>query len=137
MIYSMKKLLFVLSLLLLMPSCEKIGEVEDMMTPLEGHYLVIDQMGSYMPNSDMAYDASIHRSGGKWYLDRYFKTPKGEPLVFQNELTWNKILNRYLIEEGNVSESGETHHFETDLPFTFDLEEGIITVAATRYRKID
>ena len=133
----MKKLLFVLSLLLLMPSCEKIGEVEDMMTLLEGHYSAIDRPAYYSRNSDMDFDASIHRSGDRWYLDRYFKTPKGEPVVFQNELTWNKVLNRYLIEDGMLAADGENHHFETEYPFTFDPEAGIITVTATRYRKID
>lgn len=133
----MKRLVFVLSLLLLLPSCEKIGEVDDMLTLLEGHYVAMDQPNYFSTNSDMPFDASVQRSGRRWYLERYYKTPKGEPVSFQNELTWNKVLNRYLIEDGVLGASTENHHFETEYPFAFDPKTGIMTVVATRYRKID
>lgn len=141
----MKKFLFILSLLLFMPSCEKMGEVEDMMTPLEGVYKATrDPMNTsikgnklYRLNPNVDFDASIHRYGDRWFLDRYFINDKDEPVILQSELTWSHTLNQYLID-GEHIEAAETDKAAlTNPPFMFYPEENRFVLLQTSYVKID
>lgn len=133
----MKKFLLILLAVFLITSCEKAGEVEDMMSRLVGEYTALPpapEFFQFIPDSK--YDAKVYESDGKWYFDRYLLREKSTVgVVLQNEITWNKALGIYLLEQVDMKLLEQPYDVLENPLVTYDPDQRMLTVSGFRFIK--